>query len=158
MHSRGYDVWALRGLPLTDETREDRQKRLTQLKSKVDETAEGSMLYYCVHQHNEELNYSRKRRFTATAKLEIHNDEYDCMTKGMDDDYMADHDADVDDDNEDLDRLDFIEEDEKGRDEDIGVAFCGIQGSIPIVDLLRKSVSVRRNLQVRGRKREREYR
>ena len=45
----GYKVCALRGLPLKDETREGKQKCLTQLKSKVDETADGSRLYYHVH-------------------------------------------------------------------------------------------------------------
>ena len=85
------------GCHWTMRTREDRQKCLTQLKSKVDETADGSMLYYYVHEHNEELKSSRKRRFIVIAKRDMHKDEYDCMTKDMDDDYMADHDADADD-------------------------------------------------------------
>ena len=40
---------------------------------------------------------AKQRRFTATAKQDMHTDEYDCMTKDMDDDYMADRDADADD-------------------------------------------------------------
>ena len=39
---------------LNEETREDKQKCLTQLKSKVDETADGAMVYYYVHQHKED--------------------------------------------------------------------------------------------------------
>ena len=44
------------------------------------------------------MNSSGKRRFTATDKQDMHKDEYDCMTKDMDDDYIVDHDADADDD------------------------------------------------------------
>ena len=93
----GVRSMALRKLPLNDETSEDRQKCLTQLKSKADETADGSMLYYDVHQHKEELKSSRKRCFTATAKQDMRKDEHDCMTQDMDDDHMAHHDADAED-------------------------------------------------------------
>ena len=43
------------------------------------------------------LKSSRKRRFAASAKLNMRKNQYDCMTKDMEHDYIVDHDADADD-------------------------------------------------------------